>query len=132
RPTMHMLINVLGQTMDNQSFNVLTNGSFEVDINGDKIPDNWKGKNLTKDKVVTDKPTKKRAFAGQNAFKFKGGPGEASKLVQKVELTTYPTRAGDKMGFAAAFNAKNLPAGGIIKLKVGYVNPAMPKTKLTF
>lgn len=132
RPTMHMLINVLGQTMDNQSFNVLTNGSFEVDFNGDNIPDNWKGKNLTGDKVVTDKPTKKLAFAGQRAFKFKGGAGEASKLVQKVDLNTYPTKPGDEMRFAAAFNAKNLPAGGIIKLKVVYVNPATPKTKLTF
>ncbi len=132
RPTMHMLINVMGQTSDANAFNVLTNSDFEIDINGDGIPDNWKGKNLTKDKLKADKPHKKLAYNGQWAFKFKGLPGEASKIVQKVDLTSYPTQVNDTMHFAAAFNAKNLPPGAVVKLKITYRNAAIPKDKLTF
>jgi hypothetical protein len=132
KPSMHILINVFGETTSGDAYNVLTNADFEADFNNDLIPDNWTGKTLTGDKLKTDEAGKDYAYQGQRAFKFKGGVNEAGTLLQKVNLTNYQVIAGDKMQFTGAFSASNLPPGAVIKLKVGYVNPASPKTKATF
>ena len=51
----------------------MVNGGFEVDANGDKVPDGWKGVDLTKDSLKCNKDTKTVAHDGNCAFKFKGG-----------------------------------------------------------
>jgi hypothetical protein len=131
-PSMHMLINVFGVTTSEKAYNLMNNADFETDFNADNVPDVWKGKNLTGDKLKTNKAGKDYAYSGQRAFRFKGGPSEASALVQKIELETYPVIAGDQMQFTGAFSASSLPPGAVVKIKVGYVNTAIPKTKETF
>ena len=74
------------------TINLLANGGFEVDADGDKLPDSWKGKKTTiasADKLKCDKADKTFAYNGTCAFMFKGNPdGSTSKLLQKVSDTS--------------------------------------------
>jgi hypothetical protein len=67
---------------------LLINTDFELDSNGDKLPDGWTGKKTdiaSTDKLKCNKPEKVFAYSGDCAFMFKGNPGgDSSKLVQQI------------------------------------------------
>lgn len=114
------------------STELLPNNSFEIDVNNDKIPDGWTGKNLTKDKLVTDKPFKDKFFAydGEKAFRFKGGPGEASKIQHKVNSSLIGTAGmGDTVELKAWVDTA-VAAGKIVTAKIKYTNGSKLKLEL--
>jgi CSLREA domain-containing protein len=78
----------VAQFQDRATSEQLTNGGFEVDGNGDKLPDGWKAKNTDiakTDKLKCNKPDKIVAYSGNCAFQFSGNPtGETSKLSQTI------------------------------------------------
>ncbi|HEX2619870.1 MAG TPA: S8 family serine peptidase, partial [Phototrophicaceae bacterium] len=107
---------------------LLLNGSFENDVDLDKIPDDWTGKNLTGDKQKCNKPEKIIAFDGACVFHFKGGVGENSKLIQTVDGTDLLfgdilTLGGYYTG-SAVVNAK-------LKVRVSYVDTSIETGKIT-
>ncbi|MBC8100068.1 MAG: hypothetical protein H7Y11_11545 [Armatimonadetes bacterium] len=68
---------------------LLTNPSFEIDANADKIPDGWTAKNTAitgADKRKCDKPDKLFARTGSCAFQFKGN-SDSSKSTLQQKLT---------------------------------------------
>lgn len=69
---------------------LIINGDFEVDMDGNKIPDQWTPQGLYKDKQICNKPDKIVAYSGSCAFKFKGTPGEKSELRQMSQVVGVP------------------------------------------
>lgn len=71
---------------------LLTNGGFEIDADGDKIPDQWKEKNThlpKKDKLKCNKNGKTFAYSGSCAFMVRGNPdGSKGKLKQTLTDTS--------------------------------------------
>lgn len=114
----------------------LSNGGFEgADVN--KLPLAWTGKNISKDKRVCNKVSalegiiKQVAYEGHCAFKFKGVPGEKSKLKQTVNVSTLG--AGDFLLIRAQASGKNVPAAaGKMMVKVIYSDATKEKFTLTF
>lgn len=108
---------------------LLTNGGFEQDNNGDKVPDGWTPKNLSKDKVKCNKPGKVVAHTGECMFQFSSAPGENSKLVQELDLSIglQPGQILSLSGFVQARGKVN----GKVQLKVKYINTNLAKDKLT-
>jgi hypothetical protein len=109
---------------DAGSFNVLSNGGMEYDSNTDKLPDGWKTKNLTGDKIASNrvndplKPNKLFALEGKNAFVFKAPAAKNKKMIQDV--SDIEASAGDQMTFKAFSRAKNLSADAKVAVKVMY------------
>jgi hypothetical protein len=102
---------------------LLLNGGFENDL----AP--WEVKNETGDKIKCNKdkdgdgvPDKIFAYEGTCAFRFKGGTGEASKLVQTVDLTTVTNGAGDIVTLRGWAESKNLTGNSNAKVKVKYAD----------
>jgi hypothetical protein len=62
---------------------LIVNSSFELDGNGDKVPDSWRGINLSKDKQLCNNINKTFAVDGLCAFQMKDPSGVMS---QKVTL----------------------------------------------
>jgi hypothetical protein len=101
-------------------FNVelLTNRSFEDDVESDNIPDYWMQKGATKDKRKCNKDVngdgvddKIVASDGRCVYQFKSAPGENSKLMQKMGVSGDPTRVlrvgvGDTLTLTGEINAK--------------------------
>jgi CSLREA domain-containing protein len=87
----------VAQFQDRATVELLTNGGFEVDGNGDKLPDGWKAKKteLAKaDKLKCNKPDKVVAYSGNCAFQFSGNlTGETSKLMQTINPGSIPTNS---------------------------------------
>ncbi|MBC8100369.1 MAG: hypothetical protein H7Y11_13070 [Armatimonadetes bacterium] len=132
-PNMHVVMNVEVEPVDTTDgivYQMLTNGGFETDLDGDKLPDAWAPVNLTSDGVKTDKVDKPFAFEGERAFRFKGGEGEDSKISQNVDMTPYTVIAGDQLYFSAALEAANLTEGARIKLRVKYTSTSNPTGKV--
>lgn len=71
---------------------LVINGGFEINNDGDKVPDGWESRKINlpkKDKLKCNKPDKVIAHSGTCAFIFKGNPGwETSKLRQIVPDTS--------------------------------------------
>ncbi|MBC8098607.1 MAG: hypothetical protein H7Y11_04135, partial [Armatimonadetes bacterium] len=109
--------------------NLVTNGSFEIDDNLDKVPDGWTPKNLTGDKRKCNKESKPAvAFEGVCAFQFKGGLGEASKITQKPDFSAL--LIGDTLTLHAAVTGKGIVLGeGKIAVKIKYTDST--KLKIT-
>jgi hypothetical protein len=112
------------------SAELLVNNSVEVDDNGNKQPDKWKGKNLgTGDKLKCNKPEKSKilAHSGRCAFAFKG-IGTKAKLEQSIKqdaLVPYTLIGGDVMRAAIYASGKSIPAdAAVFKIKVKYTDPA--------
>jgi hypothetical protein len=67
---------------------LLANTGFEINGDGDNLPDSWAGKgtDLNKpDKIKCDKPEKPVAHSGSCAFMFSGNPaGEKTKIQQTI------------------------------------------------
>jgi N-acetylneuraminic acid mutarotase len=112
---------------------LLTNGGFELDVApADKMPDAWKGKRLTKDKMVCNKlnrpglPDKIVAHDGNCAFQFKGGIGEKSQIAQTLPAGTYA--ANTPLTLSAYVSAKE-GVKGKLQAVVAYTG-SLPKTKI--
>lgn len=99
---------------------LLSNRSFELDDDGDKIPDEWTGKNLSKDKRKCNTVTKTVAYDGNCAVLVKGGSAEASKFLQKPAASALV--AGDTLILSAYVDTKNLVSGATLLLKGTYAD----------
>lgn len=111
---------------------LLTNNSFEVDADNNKIPDGWTGKNLTGDKLVKDKPEKGKFFAydGEKAFRFKSSLTKNSKLVQKVSASFLTTAGvGDSIQLSAWLKP-SVPITKAVMAKIKYTNNNKLKLQL--
>ncbi|HEX2621423.1 MAG TPA: hypothetical protein VHL11_14790, partial [Phototrophicaceae bacterium] len=108
--------------------NLIVNGGFE-DTDEDGFPTGWKGKNLTGDKRVVNKPDKTFAHTGNAAFQFKGGAGEHSSLIQKPELTGLLPEVGDEVVIQLYVRAKKVPNDGVIIAILKYADEAEGKIK---
>jgi hypothetical protein len=93
---------------------LIANGGFETDVL------NWTLKASTADKTKCDTADKVVSHTGVCAFRFKGGVGEASKLVQTVDLTSLVFVAGQTLDMSAYIAAKKASASGKFKLVVAY------------
>lgn len=101
---------------------LLKNGSFELDLNQDKFPDDWKGVQLSRDKRVCNTGGKVVALDGQCAFRFKGVPGENAVLSQKLKDSDLATLTGDST-LQLTWNLQGKVVGGTRLLaKVRYVS----------
>jgi hypothetical protein len=95
---------------------------MEANLDGDKLPDSWTGKNLTKDKMKCDTATKVIAHTGQCAFLFKGSPAENSKLLQIALIDGLIFNSGDVLNLSVYVKAPGASVSGKIKLRVMYAN----------
>ncbi len=107
---------------------LVLNGGMEADASGDKIPEEWTGKNLTKDSRKCNSETKTVANTGNCAFAFKGGSGEIAQLVQNVDATALLN--GDTLTLSAYVKATNAAASGSIRVKLTYANTTKGKISL--
>jgi hypothetical protein len=103
------------------SIELLTDGGFENSVLG------WEAKDSTGDKVKCNKSGKIIAYAGNCAWQFKGGAGENSKIQQVITTNATP---GDTLTLSGYVNAKGA-VDSKIKIVVAYLNPAIPKDKIT-
>jgi hypothetical protein len=103
------------------------NGGFELDTNANQIPDSWKLKHATGDKLKCNSTEKPIAFEGACAFQFKGGEGERSKLRQEIDLTTNQVMTGDTLTLSGQVWAKGA-VDSKVTLKVKY--PSLPTDKV--
>ena len=95
------------------STNLVKNGSFEKDTNGDGIPNNWNGVNMT----LVDKRVCNQSKAGSCSFKMKAD-GNYKHLIQ---FASYGGPAGDTFTFSAWIKVKDLVLGaGDARLVVGF------------
>lgn len=83
--------------------NLVINGGFEA--NNGSI-DGWQSKNLGKDKVKCNKPGKVIAYERNCAFRFKGGIGAKSQLVQKPDLAGLNFASGHIFTLQAYIHAR--------------------------
>ncbi len=111
---------------DNQT-ELLVNGGFELNADGDQSPDGWKLKQESGDKLKCNDGSEAIAYEGLCAFQFKGGDDERSKLQQDVDLTTYPVSAGDTLTLDGHVWAKG-DVDSKVTLKVKYAT--LPTAKL--
>ena len=104
--------------------NLLTNTSFEVDSDGDKIPDAWIVMDANSaDKMVCykkDKPNKVVAKEGLCAFRFKGLPHKRTKLKQKLDIDNLVN--GDTLTLNLWMKGQHVVTGGKALLKVKYTD----------
>ncbi|HEX2622116.1 MAG TPA: FG-GAP repeat protein [Phototrophicaceae bacterium] len=119
---------------------LLTNTSFEINTNGDKLPDGWKGKHTSSvksDKQICNKPQKTVAHTGNCAFMFRGNTsGTTSKLEQTLTATSTLTE-GSTVTFSAYIDPRSAEPGSIFgqtvislsndsKIKLKLMIPATP------
>jgi hypothetical protein len=110
-------------TVSTEGVELVINGGFEnLDTDGKPVIDPWVVKKETGDKVKCNKPEKAKIFSytGECAWRFKGQPGDKTKLVQNIDPTLATT--GDLMILSAAVDA-NVTPGKLIFLKVEYADP---------
>jgi subtilisin-like proprotein convertase family protein len=115
---------------------LLDNGGFEAkDANNDPDLTPWTVKNGTGDKIKCNKDKdgdgtadKIVSHTGECAFRFKGFPGDNSKLVQAADLTGVTLIPGDALNLSVWVDAPGTPDGKI-KLRVKY-SDATEKGKL--
>lgn len=122
-------------TVDLQTNDLLTNGGFEIDGNGDNIPDGWTGKRLDlakTDRIKCNKPNKSVANSGNCAFQFKGNAdGARSKLMQTLDDLTALT--DNKLMVLSTFvDPRSASAGTTVaKVKVKFSDGSKLKLSLT-
>ncbi|HEX2619967.1 MAG TPA: hypothetical protein VHL11_07465, partial [Phototrophicaceae bacterium] len=108
---------------------ILVNGGMETDANTDKVPDSWKAKNLTKDKVKCDTETKVVANSGVCAFMFKGGVGESSGLSQVAPVIP-DFAATDSLDVSLYINGSSAAINGKVKMVVAYTDTGLERDKV--
>ncbi len=105
--------------LDTADFVYIVNGGFEADVDGDKLPDGWNAKGMSKDKLkcnkdktddgdFDDEEDKLFTSYGACAFMFRGVAGENSRLIQNFDGTTLMD--GDTLVFEAMVDPRNAPA----------------------
>ncbi len=99
---------------------LIQNGDFELDLDGDKLPDGWTGVELAKDKRVCNTSQKIIAYQGACAFRFKNKGGEASELSQLISVETLAKQ--QTLIFSAAVEVTQ-PVGKAMMLKISYAEP---------
>ncbi|HEX2621302.1 MAG TPA: hypothetical protein VHL11_14185, partial [Phototrophicaceae bacterium] len=112
---------------------LIINGSFEVDSDNDKVPDDWGLKNGSRDKRKCNNPPKIVAYEGECAFQFKGLPGENSKLRQIMtaeQIAAFNLTSGDTLTLAGFIKAKGA-VNGFVKVRVKYENNSPETGKIT-
>ncbi|MBC8099797.1 MAG: hypothetical protein H7Y11_10170 [Armatimonadetes bacterium] len=111
---------------------LLINGSFELDMNDNKIPDDWTPTTLTGDKRKCNKTGKPPVgFEGVCAMVFKGSVGEDARIMQKVDLTLVTLNTGDTLTLNAQVNGNQPTVSGKVIVKVKYTDALLPKGKIT-
>jgi hypothetical protein len=123
-PTFTATIETPSPTLTPAIHDLLINGGFEDDSG-------WEGKNLSKDKIVCNKPDKTLAFEGNCAFMFKGGTNEKARLRQAVSIEGLGFSANETVMLSAYVNARGSAANGKIQLIVEYGETTLQKTKIT-
>ena len=115
---------------------LLVNGSFERDdAEPFKVPDGWTAKNLSRDKLVSNKvkddgTLKIVAADGESAFRFKGLPGfKSAKIKQTTDIEG--VSIGDTLTLQGYMRGKNLSGIAAIKFKVKYEEEAIKPSKFT-
>ena len=116
----HMLF-----TVDTDPIDLLDNGSFEIDADGDKVPDGWTLRNGTKDKLkcnktLEDGTVKEKAHTGECAFLFKSSASERSKLKQAQDVSHLDIGPASVLTFQGYMKVPEPGVRGAIKLKVLY------------
>ncbi|HEX2623412.1 MAG TPA: proprotein convertase P-domain-containing protein, partial [Phototrophicaceae bacterium] len=118
-------------TVNPEEGQLLVNRSFEDDIDTDKVPDGWTGKNLTGDKQKCNKPDKVIAYDGECVFHFKGGSGEASKLIQTIDpVQVEALQTGDILKLEGYVNASG-KVNAKVKVVISYSDTTIPNDKLS-
>jgi hypothetical protein len=105
---------------------LLRNGDFNADNDGNKIPDGWTLTSQTSDKMLCNNERRTVAFAGRCAMKFAGSAGEVAQLKQTVKLTGLSFTAGDTLTLSGYVFANNPAAKGQLVLFVHYASLARP------
>lgn len=110
--------------------NLLVNGGFEINADGDAIlPDNWtKFGPFKQDQVISDPAA---ARTGSNAVRFVGKPKDKSGIKQVVDLTSRTFAQGDKLRFSGYLHRKEAPEGLLVmRLNVLYQDKTTQKIDL--
>jgi fibronectin type 3 domain-containing protein len=110
--------------------NLLVNGGFEVNADGDPIlPDGWtKGGPMKQDSVISD-PAQSRT--GSNAFRFVGKPQDKSSIKQVIDLTGKTFAQNDKLRFSGYLKRQSAPEGLLVmRLIVVYMDKTKQKLDL--
>jgi beta propeller repeat protein len=122
------------------SIQILPNTDFELDTDGDKIPDGWSAKGtplnkadkLKRNKLQTDGTIKQVAYSGESAFMFKGNPdGTKSKIGYKPQDFSM-IADGSTLEFSVYVNRFNVAPGTTIgKVKIRFSDGTKESLQLT-
>jgi hypothetical protein len=115
--------------------NLLVNGGFEIDSDGDKLPDGWTAKKTDAnkaDKLKCDKADKIVAHSAPCAFAFSGNPdGSPSALSQQVSDFSALTH-GATLTLSAWIDPKSASVGTkFAQVKISYGDGSNTKLKLS-
>ena len=105
---------------------LLKNGDFNADADGNKIPDGWSLTLPTSDKLLCNNANRTVSFAGRCAVKFLGSTSEGAQIKQTVKPTGVVFSAGDTLTLSAYILANNPAAKGQLVLVVHYASLATP------
>jgi peptidyl-Asp metalloendopeptidase len=102
---------------------LLINGSFEAGLDG------WQAFGFSaKDRVLRDNTNRRVSHVGHRALRLKGEPGERSRLRQDIDPGAL--QSGDILTLSAWGRGKNLSNGVVVRLRVDYADPALPRDVL--
>jgi hypothetical protein len=107
-------------TKQGAGIDLIQNGNFELDQDGDKLPDGWTGIDLVKDKLACNTSGKLVAYQGMCAFRFKNKGEQANQLTQLIPVETLSKQ--QTLIFSSAVEVTQ-PVGKAIILKIIYAEP---------
>jgi hypothetical protein len=105
---------------------LLRNGDFNADDDGNKIPDGWVLSSQTNDKMLCNNTRRTVAFAGRCAMKFAGSAGEVAQLKQNVKMNGLTPNAGDALTLSGYVLANNPAAKGQLVMFIHYASLSKP------
>lgn len=103
---------------------LVINGNFETDANGNKVPDVWKDSLLSSDKL-----TNKVAHSGLLSFRFKGSVLENSGIKQVI-VNGNTVKLGDGLKLCVWLRGKNVGVAGWVVAKIQYASGATEKIRI--
>ena len=92
--------------------NLVKNGSFEKDGNGDGIPNSWVGANLT----PADKRVCNQSYAGSCSFKFVFD-GNSKSIEQNISISG---NSGDAYNLVFWMKGKAITGPGVVRIDLGF------------
>ncbi len=135
-PTGAPTVTATASATQTQGIELLLNGGFELDINADTVPDNWKASQLTKDERRCNDPSREIAFEGVCTFQFKGGGDginpEAANLTQVVATEGLDFTGGGNLTASAYLKAKKATTAGAIKVVAIFSDSSKEKFTVPF